>query len=278
MNVHNAPKYLFFMKTEISKNAKLPFAVCRGSEVIRYNKAKKCSDKLKYAIEKRCVGDEISVKDYKNSIDSILLKHKINYKIIPSLSGSYGTHSSNIERADQINRTSDNTVRTYTNIKVTGHKIALKMNETNDVIKDKYVALHEARHLFDSIFNPKTLNIRYKNYKKDFHAIDVRTDVYNLFEEHSYNKAFKSKVKLELSSVDDFQAIDILQIIRAAMKSEKNAYNDELKYLLKNPVKNAFKIIDLYKLLSSSCYGKKLKMANELLEERLKIARKKLNN
>ena len=88
---------------------------------------------------------------------------------------------------------------------------------------------------------------------------------------------FEKSIRDDLSKIPPETRIDLLQNIRFSLVTEINAYKDELKYLIKSPLKNFNKIIDIVVfMLHDAKFNSKLMLATELLKEELSAHRKEI--
>lgn len=216
-----------------------------------------------------------TVDDFKASLKKVLAPYKAEFNVkqepFSDFKGTLNPYFS-IEGID--NKT--------TKMTCCGFEFRLPLDDEGGIITDKYCASHEARHFFDHLFNPK-MNLtrftnQYNNKSFDNNINKIRDMFFIDFEEPVFMKLFKSEVRKELEPVSDEIAIDVLQKIRYQLKTEINAYSDEMKFLKKGSgrIKNFFQISRLKNFLSNYAkFEKKLKFTNTLLQERLTNVRTK---
>ena len=83
----------------------------------------------------------------------------------------------------------------------------------------------------------------------------------------------RKRTSEKLEQLSDDEAIDCLQNIRHTLKTEINAYRDSVEYMQKYPIQNLFMIYGNNEFMLTHNYKKRLKLANEMLAERIKSAR-----
>lgn len=156
-----------------------------------------------------------------------------------------------------------------------GYDIFLPINSAG-IIKDKDVMIHESRHLFDYLCNPKMAVTRLSELNQDKvknemaeKTIDylVNTQFYNvpLFENFEMN-IFQKRALKKLELFSNAEKIRILQRVRYNIFSELNAYGDieERSY---SPVATEVSMIDTLNLY------KKREFIEKELKKALKLER-----
>lgn len=267
----------------IQDSARMPLSVCRGTERQRYAKAQRCSDKLKEKLEDISNGKRCSVEKFKEALNSVLGENKIVYEIIDFKKKKTAGKLLIGRDGEEITLPPDANGRVFTikNCSCDGHILCLPLTKDKKYIKNKFVALHEARHLFDYVYNPKMLVERYINAGdsapesvKAYNNIVSLADYIPRFPYIPINiKNFKKSVSENLKILDDDMAIDALQNARNSLKTERNAYIDDFIYMRKHPLQTLVYLLDESIQIMSSRFQKRLDVINELLKERLQKAR-----
>lgn len=275
-----APNYFYSLSTNIKNTARLPLSVCRGSERERFELAQRYSDMLSEHLDKCSKNDSCSVDDFTQGISNILGKNKIKFVINRNHSvisrGSLGRKTS----SESFTYSLGDIFYTHSTTNIEGYNFELPLSKDKTRIKSKEVAIHEARHFFDHVCNPKLTDFRTLKLVHDDEAIKLNRRVYERFVGMSAfvpKCVLKKLVEHDLNKMNDEHAIEALQTVRATLKTEINAYNDGIKYLKKKPVKNMFAILNTADIKYSCKYEQKLKLANELLAQRLKLARESIH-
>ncbi|MCR5266341.1 MAG: hypothetical protein K6E29_07085 [Cyanobacteria bacterium RUI128] len=240
------------------------------------------SDELREYLEQNSYGPSCLVEAYKDGINSVLRGNKINVNILPlEQKGANGSIVKDL-KITQRTLNSEKIVIENADSAIAGYNIYLPLTNDNKIITDKYVALHEARHLFDYICNPKTISMRSYNFMFEeeksnsfFRIYDDFTKTYKPLQSDSH---FAENIRTELSNFTDEEAINVLQASRNVITSEMNAYKDQINYLKKNPFRNAPSLFGCYDFVYNMRYSKKYQLANELLAEKLKTAREELRS
>lgn len=280
------PNIITQLSTSIDNTAKLPLTVIRGSEKERYAIAGKYAKELRVGLDKVSETRECKVEDFKNLINNILAPNKINFKIEPLISnfnlfqkdtGSIGIDSEYLSSVTPIG----SVVIDSTHKINKGYTIKLPLSQNNTVINDKYSAYHEARHLFDYICNPKTIDSNLfrvidneKKNKAFLNTYKTFISDTNIFGGKKYIKHVAGK---NLKKLSDEEAIGCLQNIRHTLKTEINAYRDTADYMREKPIMNCVHIYGGNEFLFLHNYPKRLTLANQMLADRLKQARDKTN-
>ena len=219
------------------QQARLPFDIVKGSVGIRNNKADKY---WKRFLNEYVKEDNSSIDYYKKCIDKVLEPNKINYNILP-------------EKGEYSGRTGVNVFMTpHENgglyINHYGYKLSLPIDEATNLIKNPKTAAHEARHLFDYLFQPKIAALRAKylvnNRECDADVDDLRTNILETILAKFKKNIFEKNANDIIDSLPKDVAIEALQKCKYSLKTEKNAYKGEILYLLKtNPLKNINEIL-----------------------------------
>lgn len=265
------------INAHITDTARLPLSVVKGSAEQRRMLSQQYADELREYLDKISDGPYCLVESYKEGINNVLRGNKINVNVLPlERNDANGSIMKEI-KITQRTLDSKNVMIESTDSAVTGYNIYLPLTSDNSIITDKYVALHEARHLFDYVCNPKTITTRpYKFlYEEDksnsfYRIYDDFAKTYKPFLTHS---KFSENIRNELTNFTDEEAVDVLQTSRHVIASEINAYKDQLGYLKKKPFRNVPLLIDCYDFVWNMRYDKKYQLANELLAEKLKAVR-----
>ena len=161
-----------------------------------------------------------------------------------------------------------------------GYDMYLPINN-KEIIKDKNVAIHESRHLFDCLCNPKynaarlshlLINEDKKEITKETLNYLVYTQFFNIpfFENLEINN-FQKRALKKLEQFSNTDKIRILQTARYQILSELNAYTDIEEYSVPQVGYEVSKIETLQLRNKLSFVEKELKKA--LKEERSKFAK-----
>lgn len=264
------------MKITLSVNAKLPLKVCRGTSNKRYKLAEQLNKKLYNELATFDVHN-CPVHAFKNALDKVIAPYKIDYKI-----ENITNKETSQNYAAALGKYIDlkvNKDKSPKEVIIKGFKFLLPIK--NNKITNKITALHETRHFFDHICNPKTTEFNTAKLHSQAEIYDRRTRIYNIFlntYEHNLDlNIINESAKIHLDNIPDEYAIDVLNSIRYNIKSEINAYKDEIKFLTKSKASNQ-EINSLRAFIKSAKFKEKLKIANKLLSNRLQTARENLKN
>lgn len=256
---------MFKIKNFISPTIKFPYNMVRGTVDDRNFKAAHYAEEFSKLLDSRCQNGKCTVDDFKNILDFTMFPHKVNYKILPEQNPNY---SGSFVNEFQFKKTGkDNFVVNHI-----GYKISVKQDDVGKI--SKYTALHETRHMFDSIFNPK-YNI-YRNGKllNNVKLIDTAAELKNILSakvDMPMNEVKQKSDKL-LKQLTPEIAVDLLQKLRYCLKSEHNAYNQVVKYFLENrKLKDAFNL--KIHLIKNIHIKSKIKYAEKELAKYLKLCR-----
>lgn len=284
MKILKAPKpnMIVSIISDVTNSARLPLSVNNGNVSQRERLASSYSEKLKQQLRNISDGDECSVQQFREAFDNVLGGHKIGLKIEPQLKpGYHGSLGVDLDVNSSMAEC-NNLMIERVDSKIIGYVMYLPLNEDRTIIKNKYTALHESRHLFDHICNPKTINLRSCRFIYDDKKSDLFSEIHGGFAEDYapllQHSKFKDNIKQKLQSYTAEEAIDVLQASRNSIKTEMNAYRDELNFLKEKPLYNLDALINCWIFLKGMNYNKKLKFANELLADKIKSAREYLHN
>lgn len=268
---------------KITRKTKLPLEMCKGTEKERNALAAKYTKELMVGLDAISHKKLCYVTDFINLINKIVAPAKINFEIKP-LEGKFNIFSM-IQGAMGVKINYDKRLVTdkkgvYYSIldrSIDGYKFLLHLSKNEKFIKDKYAALHEARHLFDHICNPKTIMPRFVTLRTAQTKIEAYNKAHDSFlsDISSCKKIHKKTTKL-LSILSNEEAVNCLQSIRSSLKTEINAYKDSVDYLSQSPLKNIVQLEATYEFLLTHNYKKRLKLANEMLAQYLSKARNEI--
>ena len=281
MKITGAPckNELINLRINVAASAKLPLSKVRGSAAARDALAAQYSSIYTQELDKLSTNNTCTVENFKKAIKNTLGDNNIKFNVLPVEADV--AHGALSKTAKSETKQIKNNVYNV-NSQISGYNFYFPLDSTNSVIKNKNITVHEARHFFDYICNPKTITIptykliNEKQRLKDFHKVyNSFLKDYTIFRSI---KTFKKDVRTRLDKMPNEDAISVLQTVRHSMKSEINAYIDEHKYMRKNPVRNFYGLLHSCNYLAVMRYDKKLKFANELLAEKLKEAKSLKNN
>lgn len=265
------------VRTKVTNFVRLPLDAINGTESQRYGKAQEYSDKLAEELNKISNQKSCSSSDFVNALKYVLNPHNINFNVEQKLvDGTTGTIQREVNYNKSYKRLGNKVVE-KTDADIVGYTINLKLKNKGTIIEDKVSALHEARHLFDYICNPKTIQFRSFKFLYDTNKLENYKQTYDLmvndYQPFRTMKSIKKEMKNNLSKMENADGIETLQSIRRGLKTEKNAYNDGNKFMKKQPFKYLFDIFAYGDYVRAMRFDKKLEFVNGLLSEKLKAER-----
>ena len=242
------------------QQALLPFDIVKGGVGVRNNKADKY---WKRFLNEYVKEDNSSIDYYKKCIDKALEPNVINYKILPEEREYSGSIGVNVSLSPHENG------GLYINHY--GYKLSLPIDEATNLIKNPKTAAHEARHLFDYLFQPKIAALRAKylvNKREcDADVEDLRTNILETILAKFKKNVFEKNANDIIDSLPEDVAIEALQKCRYSLKTEKNAYRGEILYLLKtNPLKNMDEILGMIKFCRNCHFQTRIKFVEAKLK------------
>lgn len=271
----------------ISDQAKFPLSYIKGSEKQRFKQARNLT-KCVFDYMENSGKNNQNAQSLKNAIDKYTSPHKIKILIenenINYSQGSLQEIISVQEYNDYIKRNLSAKNIPDTNelsiaASLDGYKLFLRFK--NGKIKHKYTVLHELRHLFDRLCNPKmsvmprrmcTVDMTHTQYK-------AYKEILEMFLNYlKYPNFYKSKKEIlkRFENIPNYKKINILQGLRNSIKTEINAHSQELKEQSKKPFTQFLNILDNVLVLKIvGKYDEKLKFANKLLSDCIKKERLK---
>ena len=254
------------MRIVLTDSARLPLKVCRGGEIKRKKLAETYSkilfNELRAYKETSC-----QVKAFKEALDKIIGKYNIKYEIKNINNSKYKDAIAALSKITNLKITPETTHPTT--LFIEGFDFYLPIHNNN--ITNKSSALHEARHFFDHICNPKTTTLHACKLN-DPVLSEKKYKIHNLFL-NTFNPNLDMGILAEttimhLQDIPDKVVIDTLQEVRHSLKSEINAYTDEIKFLTKSKA-DKYQINNIREILKDGKLKEKLKLANKLLREKL---------
>lgn len=244
-------------------SAKLPLERIRGTERQRFKQAELLNKKLIEVLEPSTNGKHLNMLKFTNEIEKILAPDKILFYITKAPENFNGT----IRRVLQYDKYTPE-VRTS----IPNYEITLPTNGKNQ-ITNKYSAYHQAKHLFDFLFNPKIakfrLNGEYNSFVTPFienKKMEFEKLLFNFNKRQKKSEIIQQARKLT-KEIPDELAIDEFQSMRNVLKSKISTHKQDLAYLLKKPFQNRKAILNNIRIKPKM--KESLNILNELLKNRI---------
>lgn len=273
----------------ISSKAKFPLSYIKGSEIQRFEKAKNLTNQVFYNMKNNCGQNwntkqlNEAIKKYTDRFDiNIIIENENNSNYFGSIEEIISVHSYKnsfeyiMRNFGKMNIPILN--EPFTLARIDGYKLYIRTN--NEKIENKYAVIHEVRHLFDHLCNPKIIGLLRRNImvaapKEQSKAYN---DIYEMFLDYKKYPNFEPKEILKkLDIIPNYKKINILQGIRNTIKTEVNAYSQELREQCKEPFTEIIDILNIVlNLHMDAKYSTKMKFINKLLKDCIKTER--LNN
>ncbi len=215
------------IKNRVLPTEVLSLSKANSSYGNRNRVAQKLSNLMKKNLQK-VPKKELTVAKYRDILYSLIYPAKPNIAVLPTPKNQdYAGRMTTIDIPTKID---DNIYYTHT-----GYKLYLPINKKG-IITNKDVVVHESRHLFDYLCNPKYASPRLSYLTKDENekqklekTLDYLTykQFFNipLLENFELSIYKKKAIKL-LESYSNTDKIRILQQVRYYIASELNAYTD----------------------------------------------------
>ena len=243
--------------------AKLPLERIRGTERQRFKQAELLNKKLIEVLEPSTNGKHLNILKFTNEIEKILAPDKILFYITKAPENFNGT----IRRVLQYDKYTPEVKTSIPN-----YEITLPTNGKNQ-ITNKYSAYHQAKHLFDFLFNPKIAKFRLKGEYNSFVTPFIENKkmkfeklLFNFDKRQKKGEIIQQARKLTKEMPDEF-AIDEFQSMRNVLKSEISTHKQDLSYLLKKPFQNRKAILNNIRIKPKM--KESLNILNELLKNRI---------
>ena len=178
--------------------------------------------------------ERITIKDYKDYISQIVKPNIVNIRFIK-------------EDTDGINASISPDIKLYRwkekpndyFADYVGFRMSVRKNK-DKLDCSQSTLVHETRHLFDMLCNPKYKMARqYKDFDNDelmHHYLEIKNFIStpDLYKPKRFLgikiPSFEKQLRAKLEGLKNTEVIDILQISRYHLKSEKNAYADSAKF------------------------------------------------
>lgn len=271
----------------ISHRAKFPLSYTKGSEKQRNKMAANLTQKVYDGI-KESSSNSLSTEQLHNIIAQVLSPHDINF-VVTTNPKSLGNLADIID-VKLYSNSIDYIIKNFGKKNIPnlpnkpfvlafleGFELKIKPNK-NGQISDFYTAIHEVRHFFDHLCNPKisvmrrnvVANMTDEQVKKYCEMNDLIFDI-NTTKDFS---TIKDTVTKDLEIIPQEFRTDVLQGIRNRLKTEINAYHQELRIKSKTPISQFRAIVsDINLLRNQAKFKSKLKFINKLLKEHLQKER-----
>lgn len=244
-------------------SAKLPLERIRGTERQRFKQAELLNKKLIEVLEPSTNGKHLNMLKFTNEIEKILAPDKILFYITKAPENFNGT----IRRVLQYDKYTPEVKTSIPNYEMT-----LPTNGKNQ-ITNKYTAYHQAKHLFDFLFNPKITKFRLKGEYSSFVTPFIENKkmkfeklLFNFNKRQKKSEIIQQARKLT-KEIPDELAIDEFQSMRNVLKSEISTHKQDLAYLLKKPFQNRKAILNNIRIKLKM--KESLNILNELLKNRI---------
>lgn len=255
--------------SRVGPEAKIPYKVCKGSVNCRNKMAQRLYKKFCIELDKNAIESVCATEDFTTALKNTLHPYKIAFNVNAETgSKNKGTLTPQFS----VKNSGANSAV----ISCESFNLSLPMDDDKKIIIDKYCAAHEVRHLLDHIFNPKMSLARWTNQFNNQHYDTniniVRNKLFNEFDTPLNIRELEKEITGLLSSVPDEISVEVLQKARYQLKTEINAYKNELNYMKKGfgYFKNFERIIYLeISLKQKAKFPQKLKFINRLLREKL---------
>ena len=221
----------------INSGSRMKLPIINKSPIARQAYATKLSAKFQeYLLQNS--DEKISIKDYKKYFERVINSKGISINFVQlSTSGINASVSPDIKLYREKND-KNSLFAFYTGYKMEVRKQKGKLNCS------RITLVHETRHLFDMLCNPKYKMARHYKNLDNSEIIKQFSDIKNFVTKSDYYNpkrilgfklpSFEKELRLKLEGLKNTDVIDILQISRYHLKSEKNAYNDAEKFELKS--------------------------------------------
>lgn len=244
-------------------SAKLPLERIRGTERQRFKQAELLNKKLIEVLEPSTNGKHLNMLKFTNEIEKILAPDKILFYITKAPENFDGT----IRRVLQYDKYTPE-VKTC----IPNYEMTLPTNGKNQ-ITNKYTAYHQAKHLFDFLFNPKIAKFRLKGEYSSFVTPFIENKkmkfeklLFNFNKRQKKSEIIQQARKLT-KEIPDELAIDEFQSMRNVLKSKISTHKQDLAYLLKKPFQNRKAILNNIRIKPKM--KESLNILNELLKNRI---------
>ena len=264
------------VQNKILPEIRLPFDTVKGSVLKRQKMAQNYTEKLYNSLNPLCKDGTCEVGQFKTSLDKVIAPSKINYFIAPELNESYNGSMGTISKL-RINE-DNNFVITHL-----AYKFMLPLDDNCDYILSKFTALHEARHFFDRLFNPKYNINRLSSGVNNPEYRDSIETIHQLFlgdiAKPVKMQELKQKVSSLAAGMPNSVKIDTFQSIKYRLQSEINAYKDELKFFSKEKwsLANINSMLKFLVFLKENCkFEAKLKFVKQIIKDSINNERLKL--
>ena len=221
----------------INSGSRMKLPIINKSPIARQAYATKLSAKFQeYLLQNS--DEKISIKDYKKYFERVINSKGISINFVQlSTSGINASVSPDIKLYREKND-KNSLFAFYTGYKMEVRKQKGKLNCS------RITLVHETRHLFDMLCNPKYKMARHYKNLDNSEIIKQFSDIKNFVTKSDYYNpkrilgfklpSFEKELRLKLEGLKNTDVIDILQISRYHLKSEKNAYKDAGKFELKS--------------------------------------------
>lgn len=268
-------------KIIIRAQARLPFEYVKGTENERFAKSAQYTNALFQELKAILTVTETDEYVRKTTtVSTDIIMEKIN-EILPKPVNItiYKLTEDNLHPKVKGYASPSFTIENKT-IYIDGYKIEVPVNNNNKFeFGNCWILLHEFTHIMDYILNPKRTSSMYANIKEIIPKKLYTTHLYN--NQKEFNTINKILLNFELNrylyKLPDKQRVDVLQWIRLALKTEKNAYSNTYKYqaqLDKQLGLNRYIATD-EEVLSEYDFDQKLEFINNKLRKTLIKIRKK---
>ena len=196
---------------------RLPYKLAKGSDVERFNRAGKCNKQVFDAVKNKVENGSVKLDTLRDAFESKL--HRMITCII-----------SKEERGGVAGGTT--LLQSRFNQELSGYEVFLPIQKDETLnIQDIHVAMHEFRHVFDMINNPKInqRKIIMGRLPEASLKINYMDSIYNnkIYTRKKFDKfAIFDAIEMMLAPFSKDEQVSVLQLIRYRLKLEHNAYKE----------------------------------------------------
>ena len=240
---------------------RLPYRLAKGSAVERFNRAEKCNKQVFDVVKKKVENGNVKLETLRDAFESKL--HRMITCII-----------SKEERGGVAGGTA--LLQSRFNQELSGYEVFLPIQKDETLnIQDIHVAMHEFRHVFDMINNPKInqRKIIMGRLPEASLKINYMDSIYNnkIYTRKKYDKFdILDAIEMMLAPFSKEEQVGVLQLIRYRLKLEHNAYKEttNIQSELKRLYGDSFNQSD-YISVREFNFPRKIKLVEERLKEAL---------
>ena len=270
------------VKHQVTPKARLHLSEGKRTVKARKKMSDKMSGKLRKILQNMSL-NPLKTDEYTDIMNSVIGSDNINLLIKQvKKEGASATFKPNFSVLKEIEAG---------NLRFDYEGFTLSCNLDGDnIVSHKETIMHESRHVFDHICNPKYTILRQAEFLDNQSKLQACNKIVNFTVgayEYSPKRildfikipSYEKELKAMLTDFDPCETVSILQLCRHYLETEKNAYKENAKYFIgatKEKTSLGAILKFMHRLKKSFEFGEKKRVLKKMIKEYAKKDKAKL--